>query len=134
MHFQRWSISVAMAVVALAAFTAGCHDAKNVVPKAANKEAEKSAQVVQNQDARDHSGWWCAEHGVPEEICGQCSAKAAAECKKKGDWCKDHDRPDSQCFIHHPDLKEKFAAQYRAKYGKEPPPVQDEEKPDDKNK
>ena len=133
MHLQSRSIGLAMAVVAVAAFTAGCHDAKTAVPKAAKKEAEKSAQVVQ-QDAHGHSGWWCAEHGVPEEMCGQCSAKVAAECKKKGDWCEEHDRPDSQCFVHHPELKEKFAAQYRAKYGKEPPPTEDEEKNDNHKK
>jgi hypothetical protein len=81
----------------------------------------------------DHSGWWCDEHGVPEEVCGQCNAKVAAEFKKKGDWCKEHDRPDSQCFICHPKLKEKFAAQYRAKYGKEPPPMEEEKESKDKN-
>jgi hypothetical protein len=77
-------------------------------------------------EGHDHSGWWCDEHGVPEEVCAQCNARLAAEFKKKGDWCKDHDRPDSQCFVCHPELKERFAAQYRAKYGKEPPPLEEE--------
>ena len=71
--------------------------------------------------AHDHGGWWCAEHGVPEESCGQCDTKLAAAFQKKGDWCKDHDRPDSQCFVCHPELEIKFAAQYEAKYGKAPP-------------
>jgi hypothetical protein len=61
-----------------------------------------------------------------------CSAKVAAEFKKKGDWCNEHDRAKSQCFLCDPKLKEKFAALYRAKYGKEPPPTEDEEKKDDK--
>ena len=65
---------------------------------------------------------------MPEEICSQCSAKAATAFKKKGDWCKEHDRPESECFVCHPEVKEKFAAQYRAKYGKEPPPIEDEDK------
>jgi hypothetical protein len=65
---------------------------------------------------------------VPEEVCGLCSSKVAKEMKAKGDWCAKHDRPDSQCFICHPEYKEKFAAQYRAKYDKEPPPTDDEEK------
>ncbi len=88
-------------------------------------------QRFQKRRMLDHGGWWCDEHGIPEEICGQCNVKLAAELKKKGDWCKEHDRPDSQCFICHPDLKEKFAAQYRAKYGKEPPPIEEEEKKGD---
>jgi hypothetical protein len=92
-------------------------------------------QPVQVAEAKghDHSGWWCDEHGVPEEVCGQCNAKVAAEFKKKGDWCKEHDRPDSQCFLCHPEYKEKFAAQYRAKYGKEPPPTEDDEAKDGKD-
>jgi hypothetical protein len=94
-----------------------------------NPKADQSqTPAVAEKRHDDHSTWWCAEHGVPEHDCAQCSAKIAAEYKKKGDWCKEHDRPESQCFICHPELKEKFAAQYRAKYGKEPPPVEDESK------
>ncbi len=69
----------------------------------------------------DHSGWWCAEHGVPEEVCSMCSAKAAKECKAKGDWCEEHNRAESQCFQCDPSLAEKFAKLYQAKFGKEPP-------------
>lgn len=76
--------------------------------------------------ADDHSHWWCAEHGIPEEECSMCSTKVAKACKANGDWCEKHDRAKSQCFICDPTLKEKFAAKYRAKYGKEPPPVEEE--------
>src|SRR6187399_1271137 len=69
----------------------------------------------------DHTGWWCAEHGVPEDVCALCSSKLAAEFQKKGDWCKEHDRPDSQCFTCHPELEAKFAKQYEAREGKKPP-------------
>src|SRR5262245_60451754 len=72
-------------------------------------------------DGHTHEGWWCAEHGVPEEVCALCSAKIAADFKAKGDWCKEHDRPDSQCFICHPEKEAEFAALYEAKYGKKPP-------------
>ncbi len=68
-----------------------------------------------------HGGWWCDEHGVPEEVCGLCDSKLAAKFQTDGDWCADHDRPDSQCFVCHPELEAKFAAQYQAKYGKAPP-------------
>ncbi|HEV3164005.1 MAG TPA: hypothetical protein VGZ22_08225, partial [Isosphaeraceae bacterium] len=58
---------------------------------------DKALQAAKNVQERghEHSGWWCDEHGVPEEVCGQCNAKLAAEFKKKGDWCKEHDRPKS---------------------------------------
>ena len=108
---------------------AGCNQADEQGAEAKNKGGHTQVnadQVATNSKEHDHSGWWCDEHGVPEAICGQCSDKYAAECKKKGDWCQQHDRPDSQCFIRHPELKEKFAAEYRAKYGKEPPPIEEE--------
>ena len=68
-----------------------------------------------------HSHWWCEEHGIPEADCSMCSAKAAADFKKKGDWCEKHDRAKSQCFICDPSLKAKFAKQYQAIEGKDPP-------------
>ena len=78
-------------------------------------------QTAKEESGKDHSGWWCSEHGVPEEVCGQCNSKLVADFQKKGDWCKEHDRPASQCFKCHPELEAKFAAQYEAKYGKKPP-------------
>jgi len=76
-----------------------------------------------HKDAGGHNlhGYWCSEHGVPEEICAQCNTKLAADYQKKGDWCEVHKRPDSQCFICHPELQDKFIAQYEAKFGEKPP-------------
>lgn len=104
----------AMFVLAALAWQTGCNNAP------AEKKAETSKAVTTNEGAGD--GWWCREHGIPEGECALCSATVAADFKKKGDWCKEHDRPESQCFICHPDLEEKFAARYDAKYGKQPPP------------
>lgn len=50
-----------------------------------------------------------------------CSPKVAKAFQDKKDWCDKHLRAKSQCFICDPSLREKFAAQYRAKFGKEPP-------------
>jgi hypothetical protein len=75
----------------------------------------------------NHDGWWCDEHGVPEEVCALCDARLVADFKAKGDWCKQHDRPESQCFICHSERAAEFAAQYEAKYGKQPPPREGEE-------
>jgi hypothetical protein len=77
-----------------------------------------AAHVV--QAGHDHEGWWCDEHGVPEEVCARCNTRLVADFKAKGDWCQDHDRPDSQCFVCHPEKEAEFAAQYEAKYGKQP--------------
>lgn len=85
-------------------------------------KADGNVQAVADAgESHDHNGWWCVEHGVPEDICAQCNSKLAAEFQKKGDWCKAHNRPESQCFVCHPELEEKFAAQYEAKFGSPPP-------------
>lgn len=110
-----WS-GAAAAVVALAGLAlSGCGSGRT-------PDAAAPAEDVQPTGAvDDHSGWWCSEHGVPEEVCAQCNSTRAAEYQQKGDWCQQHNRPESQCFICQPELEEKFAAQYEAKFGKKPP-------------
>ena len=34
-----------------------------------------------------HDGWWCVEHGVPEEECALCDTSLVAKFKEAGDWC-----------------------------------------------
>lgn len=85
-------------------------------------------QTENDEDSKkehDHSGWWCGEHGLPEAECSMCSAKVEAAFKAKGDWCDEHNRAKSQCFKCDPKLQEKFAAEYRAKEGKEPPAIEE---------
>jgi cobalt-zinc-cadmium efflux system membrane fusion protein len=110
------------AVVVMIGGLGGCGGAPSA-PVTAREAGtvETSASGAPATAAHDHSGWWCDEHGVPEEECGQCDAKLAAAFQKKGDWCKEHDRPDSQCFICHPEKEAEFAARYEARYGKKPP-------------
>jgi hypothetical protein len=69
----------------------------------------------------DHSGWWCNEHGVPEEECALCDTSLVADFKAKGDWCDEHNRPESQCFTCDPERFNRFAARYEAKFGEKPP-------------
>jgi cobalt-zinc-cadmium efflux system membrane fusion protein len=45
----------------------------------------------------------------------------ADDFKAKGDWCKEHNRPESQCFLCDPSRAETFAARYEAKFGAQPP-------------
>ena len=102
-----------LGMILLLALSLGC--SQNAAEPAASPEASATT------GSGEHSAWWCNEHGVPEEVCGQCNSKLAAEFQRKGDWCATHDRPDSQCFACHPDKEAQFAAQYEAKYGKKPP-------------
>jgi len=89
-------------------------------------KAEKSAGTGEGATTvagagHSHEGWWCNEHGVPEEVCALCSTKLVPDFKAKGDWCEEHNRPESQCFICHPEKEAEFAALYEAKYGEQPP-------------
>src|SRR5690606_8407001 len=107
-------------------FAVGCSQTNTDQPQAKTAKGDdhdhdEHTKSDKGEAAHDHSGWWCDEHGLPEEVCSMCSAKVAADFQKKGDWCKEHDRADSQCFKCHPELEAKFAAQYEAKYGKKPP-------------
>lgn len=125
MHLVR--AGLALGVIAAVLFSAGCGDKGGAggSPKDKEKSVAQGEKAAEKGDGKDH-GWWCAEHGIPEDDCALCNSKVAAEYKKKGDWCKEHDRPESQCFLCDPKRAEKFAAQYRAKYGKEPPPIDPE--------
>ncbi|HQU42745.1 MAG TPA: RND transporter [Pirellulales bacterium] len=116
-------LRTSLALATLLAFCTGCGlpTPANLPAHAANSQAESSTSPTADGSEHKHDAWWCAEHGVPEEICGQCNSQLAANFQNKGDWCREHDRPDSQCFICHPELEKKFAARYEAKLGTRPP-------------
>lgn len=82
---------VAVAVLAFAAVPAhaGEEHAHGASPAAA---APKEAQ-----------GPTC-EHGVRKALCTRCNPKLAPVFKAKGDWCAEHERPESQCALCHPEL------------------------------
>ncbi len=141
MH-KRFAVGGLGLVAALAVIIGGCSRADDkgshakVTPKAIG-ETEKHSHDDGHDHAKDdtpgHSlgGWWCDEHGIPEEECSMCSAKVEKESKSKGDWCREHERALSQCFHCKPEQRKLYAAKHRAKAGKEPPPIPefDEKKP-----
>lgn len=47
------------------------------------------------------------EHGVQKDICARCNPALKAAFVAKKDWCGEHDRPESQCVICHPELASK---------------------------
>ena len=48
---------------------------------------------------------WCGEHEVPESQCTLCHPELAAAFKATGDWCEEHSLPKSQCRKCNPNLK-----------------------------
>jgi thiol-disulfide isomerase/thioredoxin len=43
-------------------------------------------------------------HGVACETCVKCHPELAAKFKAAGDWCPEHNVPESQCGICHPEI------------------------------
>ncbi|MCA9120720.1 MAG: RND transporter [Planctomycetaceae bacterium] len=109
-----------LSIFALAVVVGGCSQqgSSSSTPVANASHVEHEGH---DHGDESHGGWWCVEHGVPEEDCSMCSAKAADNFKAKGDWCEEHSRAESQCFICEPSRAEKFAKLYVAKVGHEPP-------------
>ena len=103
-------------LLALAVMAIGCSQ-----PSGDNGSTQISEASQETSDGHDHGGWWCNEHGVPEEDCSICSSKAADAFKAKGDWCEEHNRAESQCFVCDPSRADKFAKLYEAKVGHAPP-------------
>ena len=91
------------------------------VAAASHNDSHEHDSKAEADAGHNLHGWWCTEHGVPEEECARCDISLIAQFKAQGDWCEDHDRPESQCFICDPARFEKFAARYEAKTGKRPP-------------
>lgn len=136
MRWQHWFGSFVLAgVAAVTVVSSGCtkNDSTAAKDKAKSPgKADDSKQAKVDLKKDDHSGWWCAEHGIPEEKCSLCLPEAQVKTmfKDNGDWCKIHERAQSQCFKCDPALYKKFEAEYVAKYNKkpEPPPKEEFEK------
>lgn len=115
----------ALILLATGLIVAGCSKPQDDVADGSKTGDDPAAKTGDSEIAAKghgaHGGWWCTEHGIPEEECSMCSAKAADKFKKAGDWCEKHNRAESQCFICNPERREHYAAVYRAKFGKEPP-------------
>lgn len=110
-----------VSIFALTALLVGCGE-----PTKTAKNDKKPTPEKKD----DHGGWWCQEHGVPEEMCSLCITDEAVLkklFKDKGDWCKIHDRAQSQCFKCDPAKYKTFEDMYVAKFDKKPQrPPEDE--------
>lgn len=114
-HSLPFGLSTMFALLALSVvMLSGCGKSETA------KDDSSSSAAVADVD-QSHGGWWCVEHGVPEDECAQCNKSLVAKFKEAGDWCEEHDRPESQCFICSSARFDKYAARYEAKTGHKPP-------------
>jgi hypothetical protein len=132
---DRFGIAALALLAAVALLAAGCgkDEGKGDQAKGDPKKGKQLEKKDADGDSRGanakgkdekgkHEGWWCEEHGVPEELCSLCmsEADAKAKFKDKGDWCKLHDRAQSQCFKCDPKLYARYEAMYVAKFNEKP--------------
>ncbi len=66
--------------------------------------AVATQEVKPPPSSRTAAGPKLCQHGVPAELCTQCSPEIAEVFKEKGDWCSSHDVPESHCFKCNPNL------------------------------
>ena len=70
--FRAWAAGLLIpAVLALT----GCGQGTPVAEPSKATPTDKGTVAAKKAD--DHSHWWCAEHGIPEEECSMCSSKVA---------------------------------------------------------
>jgi len=104
--------------LAAAVVVVGCNQGET---KVAGAKGKADSTIKADKEGESDHGWWCAEHGIPEEMCGLCTKTYRDQKKAEGDWCETHKRLQSQCFKCDPSLYEKvFEPMYVAKYGKKP--------------
>ena len=119
--FSRLFGGLMISSVLLLAFSSvGCNQAAK---KDDNKQAKNTDDKKKDiPKGGPHDGWWCQEHGVPEEDCSLClpEAEVKKRFKDTGDWCKIHERAQSQCFKCDPSKYKKFEGMHIAKMGKKP--------------
>ncbi len=114
------SIALFSSLMLFASAMVGCGDDAATEGKDANAASNDTPENHQT-----HGGWWCYEHGIPEEQCAMCNSELAASMRADGDWCESHNRPESLCFKCDPSRADQFIALYEAKYGEKPPAAQD---------
>src|SRR5438128_2471381 len=121
MMLPTWIRSLRLAAVT-AAFVVAVGCSQPAGTEAPKEKAKNDKDKPKEKEEPKHDGWWCDEHGVPEDECSMCSRKILKEAKDKGELCPKHpDRSKDQCFICNPDLWDKSAARYKAKENKDAP-------------
>lgn len=127
---DRFGVAALTLLACVGLLAAGCGKDERNGKQAGQKNVGPREEQASGKEAKGkHEGWWCTEHGVPENLCSLCMSEAEAKTtyKDKGDWCKVHDRAQSQCFKCDPKLYAKYEAMYMAKFNEKPPRPPEEE-------
>jgi hypothetical protein len=99
----RSLISSCLVLAALAAMGCSKDRAGEEAPKAASAAAA-AAHAPKGAKPGSYEDW-CGEHEVPESQCTLCHPDLIAAFKATGDWCEEHSLPESQCKKCNPNLE-----------------------------
>jgi cobalt-zinc-cadmium efflux system membrane fusion protein len=78
------------------AFSSGCQQRGD-----AAKESQPTGAAAPAAEVADEA--LCARHGVLEAVCTKCNPKLIPVFQAKGDWCAEHEFPESFCPVCHPE-------------------------------
>lgn len=87
---------LALVLVTLGASCQQSGGASQAEPRSADARATP-AETASNTESI------CAEHGVLEAVCTRCNPKLIPVFQAKGDWCTEHEYPESFCPVCHPE-------------------------------
>lgn len=91
--------SLALTVIAALSLSTliACKDTTSSDKPAANAAGSSTTATATAAEGK-------CEHGVEKPICARCNAGLKPAFVAKNDWCGEHERPESQCAICHPDV------------------------------
>jgi len=95
------SILMKSAVLAICAALLACSSSPQATATAAPAPAAHGKISKLSQVEGDVA---LCDHKVPEQVCVKHHPELVANFKKVGDWCPEHDVPESQCHLCHADL------------------------------
>ena len=73
-------------------------------PRNTTSNDEAPSSKKQAKGVPDANGI-CTLHGVPHELCTKCNPALAQVFKAKGDWCHEHEFPESFCPVCNPNAE-----------------------------
>jgi hypothetical protein len=86
MRTARWHICRVSIFLVLGTFALGCgqtHTTTGGVKDQGSKTAGEESQVADAVEGHDHSGWWCAEPGIPRKFVPSATPNWSWHSKKR---------------------------------------------------
>lgn len=102
--FQRaCKVGYGVLIVGTLLLSVGCDEEKATpATEEASASPVKEAKKEKELKGLATHGDWCIEHQVPESMCAKCNPGLEEKLKASGDWCKEHGHAESVCPVCNP--------------------------------